>query len=90
MMISENFVSDVTVVEKALTKSLKFSSELFDFDENIEVILSSMTQIIRKLKINNYVEKFVLKSLKFVEELINNNELLFVNELFIVKIKDRF
>ena len=89
-MISENFVSDVTVVEKALTKSLKFSSELFDFDENIEVILSSMTQIIRKLKINNYVEKFVLKSLKFVEELINNNELLFVNELFIVKIKDRF
>ena len=41
-MASENFISDLAVIDEALTKSLK-SSELSDSDENIEIILSSMT-----------------------------------------------
>ena len=88
MMINENFVSDLTVIDEALTKSLK-SSELFDLDENTEIILSLMTQIIRELKVNNHVEKFISESSKLVEELIDDNNLLIVNEFFIVKAKDR-
>ena len=89
-MINENFVSDLTIIKKVFTKSLKFSSKLFNFDKNIEVNLSSITQIIRELKINNHVEKFVFKFSKPVEELINDNELLTVNELFIIQVKNRF
>ena len=49
-----------------------------------------MTQIIRKFKINNYVEKFVFESSKLVEELINSNELLIINQPFIIQIKNCF
>ena len=89
-MINENFVFNLIVVEKILTKSLKSSSKIFDFNENIEVILSSMIQIIHELKINNYFKKFVFESSKSAEELINNNKLLLVNEFFINKIKNYF
>ena len=89
MMINENFVFDLIIIDEALTKSLK-SSELFDFDENIKIILSSMIQIIRELEVNNHIKKFVSESFKLVEELINDNELLKMNEFFIVKIKNRF
>ena len=41
MIINMNFVFDLTIIDEALTESLKFS-ELFDFDENIEVILLLM------------------------------------------------
>ena len=88
-MISENFVSDLTVIDEALTKSLN-SLKFSDLDENTEVILSSMTQIIRELEINNHVEKFAFEFSKLVEELIDDNNLLTVNEFFIVKVKDRF
>ena len=88
MMINENFVSDLTFINEALTESLK-SLKLSDFDKNTEVILSSITQIIRELEINNYVEKFAFESSESVEKLINNNELLIVNELFIVQVKGR-
>ena len=36
------------------------------------------------------LKKFIFKFSKFVEKLINNNELLFVNEFFNVKIKNYF
>ena len=88
MIINENFVFNLTVIDKALTKSLK-SSEFSYFDKNIEIILSSMTQIIRELKVNNHVEKFTFKSFEFVEELINDNELLKMKEFLIVKVKNR-
>ena len=88
-MINENFISDLIIIDEALTESLNFS-KLFDFDENIEIILSSMIQIIRELEINNHVEKFASEPSKLVEKLIDNNNLLTVNELFIVKVKDRF
>ena len=88
-MINENFVFDLIVIDKVLTKSLRFL-KLFDFDENIEIILSSMIQIIRKFEINNHVEKFVSEFSKLVEKLIDDNNLLIVNELFIVKVKDHF
>ena len=42
VMINENFVFDLFVIKKVLTKSLKSSLKLFNFDENTEVILSSM------------------------------------------------
>ena len=87
MMINKNFVSDLTVIDEALTKSLR-SSELSNLDKNIEIILSSMTQIIRELKINNHVEKPASEPSKPVEKLINDNNLLIVNEPFIVKAKD--
>ena len=87
-MINEDFVSDLIVIDEVLTKSLK-SPKLFNFDENIEIILSSMIQIIRELKINNHIEKFVFESSELVEELINDNELLKMNEFLIVKTKDR-
>ena len=90
IIINKNFIFNLTVVKEALIKSLKSLFKLFDFDKNSEIILSSITQIIHELKVNNYVEKFISKSLKFAEKLINNNELLFINELFIIKIKNRF
>ena len=88
-MINESFVFDLIVIDEALTKSLK-SSKLFDFDENIKIILSSMIQIIREFKINNHVEKFAFESSELVKELINDNKLLKMNESFIFKVKDRF
>ena len=72
-----------------MTESLK-SSELSNFDENTEIILSSMTQIIRELEINNYVKKFTFEFFELAEELINDNELLKMNESLIVKVKNRF
>ena len=40
-MINKDFVFNLTVIKKVLTKLLKFS-KFFNFDENIEVILSLM------------------------------------------------
>ena len=88
MMINKNFVFNLTVINKALTKLFKIS-KLSDFNKNIKVILSPMTQIIREFKINNHVEKFASEFSKSVEELIDNNNLLIMNELFIVKVKNR-
>ena len=87
-MINKNFVSDLAVIDEALTEPLK-SSKLFDSDENIEIILSSMIQIIREFEVNNHVEKSASEFSEFVEELINDNELLIVNEPDIVKAKGR-
>ena len=89
MIINEDFVFNLIIINKVLTKSLKFS-EFSNLKKDIEVILSSMIQIIRELKVNNYVKKFAFEFSKFSEKLIDDNNLLTVNELFIVKVKDRF
>ena len=83
-MINENFVFNLFIIKKVLTKSLKSSSKLFNFDENTEIILLSMIQIIRKLKINNYVERFIFKFSKFVEKLFSDNKLLIMIKFFII------
>ena len=40
-MINKNFVFNLIIIDEILTKSLKFS-KFFNFNENIEIILSSM------------------------------------------------
>ena len=87
-MTSEDFVFDLTVIDEALAESLR-PSKLSDPDENIEVILPSMTQIIRELEANNHVEKSAFEPSEPAEELIDDNNLLTVNESFIVKAKGR-
>ena len=89
-MINKNFVFNLIIIKKTVIKLLKSLSKLSDFNENTEIFLLSMIQILRELKINNYIEKFIFESSKLVEKLINNNRLLFMNEFFIVKIKNYF
>ena len=50
MIINKDFISDLTVVEKTLTKSLKFSSKLSDPDEILKSFYCRWLRLFASLK----------------------------------------